>query len=84
MAEQEYPEKLRKFDPNYPKALYKSAERGEEVSPAYERIIVSEQGQAQRVKDRYSYVTELAYDIKEEKELLKEGWVETPAKLQHS
>lgn len=72
---------LREFDPNYPKALYRASETGEEISPAYPRIIVSEAGQAQRVKDKHPYVSTLAYDNKEEQKLLKDGWVETPAKL---
>ena len=76
------PEVLRKLDPNYPKALYKAGKQGDEKSPAYEKIIISETtGQAQRQREFHPYTTILARDAKEEKELLKDGWVETPAKL---
>jgi hypothetical protein len=78
----EGPEVLRKFDPNYPKALYKSATRGDEISPAYEKIVVSDSGQAQRQREFYSYQSVLVRDAKEEKELAKDGWVDTPAKLE--
>jgi hypothetical protein len=73
---------LRKPDPNYPKAFYKLSDRGDLVSPAYERIVVSESGQAQRVADRRPYTTALAKDLKEEKELLKDGWTDTAPKTE--
>ena len=77
---QQQPTQLKDFDPNYPKALYKKAPKGqgEEISPAYPRIIVSDGGQAQRVKDRHPYVTCWAADAEDEAELLKDGWQTTP------
>lgn len=75
-------DELKKHDPNFPKAFYKKHHIGEEISPAYERITLSEQGQATRVKDRYPYVSTMCHDGKEEKDLLKDGWVDNPAKLQ--
>jgi hypothetical protein len=77
------PTVLENFDPNYPKALYKKAPKGqgEEVSPAYPRIVVSEAGQAQRVKDRHPYVTCWANDADEEALLVKDGWQDTPISI---
>jgi hypothetical protein len=77
---QQKPTELREFDPDYPKAMYKKALKGqgEEISPAYPRIIVSEAGQAQRVKDRHPYVTCWAEDAEEEEKLVKDGWSTVP------
>lgn len=74
------PTQLEVRDPNYPKALYKKAPKGqgEEISPAYPRIIVSEAGQAQRVKDRHPYVTCWAEDADDEAALLEKGWSTIP------
>jgi hypothetical protein len=72
----EKPETLNKIDPNYPKALYKAKSQGDEKSPAYEKIVMNESGQAQRQKEYYPYETALVRDAKEEKELLKDGWLE--------
>jgi len=70
------PTKLTELDLEYPKAMYKKAAKGqgEEISPAYPRIIVSEAGQAQRVKDRHPYVTCFAEDAENEAALIKNGW----------
>ena len=74
------PTQLERPDPDYPKAMYKKVGKGqgEEISPAYPRIIVSDAGQAQRVKDRHPYVTCFADDADHEAGLLKDGWSTTP------
>jgi len=69
----------------YPKALYKLAmstgERGDVKSPGYEKIVTNDSGIAQRQVEYHVYVTRKAIDAKQEKELLKEGWVDHPDKL---
>lgn len=77
---QQAPKVLSELDLEYPKALYKKATKGQgdEISPAYPRIIVTDAGQAQRVKDRHPHVTCFANDPGEEAELIKDGWSLTP------
>jgi hypothetical protein len=75
---------LKPIDYNYPKALYRvvlKGERGDIKSPGYEKIVMNDSGQAQRQVEYYMYVTGVAHDAKEEKELIKEGWVDHPSKL---
>ena len=61
MADKHTFQELRKpyvFQP-YPKIKYRAAPKGQGdlKSPAYEKIVVSEQGQAQRVPERHPYAT---------------------------
>jgi hypothetical protein len=77
---------LKPVDYNYPKALYRTAlaskgERGDIKSPGYEKIVTNDSGIAQRQVEYYMYITGKAADAKEEKEMLKEGWVDHPSKL---
>ena len=68
----------------YPKALYRlimAGERGDVKSPGYEKIVTNDSGIAQRQVEYHVYVTRKAVDAKQEKELLKEGWVDHPDKL---
>jgi hypothetical protein len=70
----------------YPKALYRLAmtskgERGDVISPGYEKIVTNDSGIAQRLVEYHVYVTRKAADAKQEKEMLKEGWVDHPDKL---
>lgn len=70
----------------YPKAVYRAVmtskgERGDIVSPGYERIEINDSGTAQRRVDYHMYITMLAKDAKHEKALSGEGWVDHPDKL---
>jgi hypothetical protein len=68
---------------DYPKALYKFAgtQKGDLVSPAYEDIVVNDAGFASRFARRYNYVTVKAANEREEKQFLKDGWVDHPSKI---
>lgn len=70
----------------YPKALYRLAlsskgERGDVVSPGYEKIVTNDSGIASRQVEYHVYISRKVVDAKQEKELLKEGWVDHPDKL---
>jgi hypothetical protein len=68
---------------DYPKALYKfvGVQKGDLVSPAYEEIVVNDSGIASRYPRRYNYTTVKVTNEREEKQLLKEGWVDHPTKI---
>jgi hypothetical protein len=68
----------------YPKALYRSVfpgQKGDVKSPGYEKIVTNDSGIASRQVEYHVYVTTKAADAKHEKELLKDGWVDSPAKV---
>jgi len=73
---------LQEKDLNYPKAMYKPAAAGEGdvKSPAYEKIVMKD-GVPQRQVEFHAYITAVANDAKEEKELVKEGWSDHPQKM---
>jgi hypothetical protein len=70
----------------YPKALYRLAlkdkgERGDVKSPGYEKIVVNDSGNAQRVVEYHDYISIRVANAKDEKELAKDGWVDNVYKL---
>jgi len=73
---------LKPVDQNYPKAMFKAVAPGEGdvKSPAYEKIVMKE-GVPQRQVEFHPYITAVANDAKEEKELVKDGWSDHPQKL---
>jgi hypothetical protein len=69
---------------DYPKALYRNVFpglKGDVKSPGYEKIVTNDSGIASRQVEYHVYLTTTATSPEQEKKLLKDGWVDSPSKV---